>query len=172
MYTRSDSLSANTHTLTLILTHTLTYLTLTLTLTHCIHVHTHTHTSHPHTLTHRTLTHAHTHHTLTHTHQALEEPNFSIAYANLCKVLSPVKVDWTGAEGKARSTNFRRVLLTKCQQEFEKDKKDDENREQMLKAIEEAETVRGGEGRGGKRKERKGKDVEGTRCDRKGGEGM
>ena len=36
------------------------------------------------------------------------------------------------------------MLLTKCQQEFEKDKKDDEDRDQMLKAIEEAETVGNG----------------------------
>ena len=30
------------------------------------------------------------------------------------------------------------MLLTKCQQEFEKDKKDDEDRDLMLKAMEEA----------------------------------
>ena len=36
------------------------------------------------------------------------------------------------------------MLLTKCQQEFEKDKKDDEDRDLMLKAIEEAETVGNG----------------------------
>ena len=41
-------------------------------------------------------------------------------------------------DGTQRSTNFRRVLLTKCQQEFEKDKKDDEDRDMMLKSIEEA----------------------------------
>ena len=38
-------------------------------------------------------------------------------------------------------TTFRRELLTKCQREFEKDKKDDEEREKMLVAINEAETV-------------------------------
>ena len=73
--------------------------------------------------------------------QALEEPSFSIAYANLCKVLSPMKVEWTTPDGKQKTNNFRRVLLTKCQQEFEKDKKDDEVREQMLHAIEDADTV-------------------------------
>ena len=40
-----------------------------------------------------------------------------------------------------KTNNFRRVLLTKCQQEFEKDMKDDEEREQMLQAIEDADTV-------------------------------
>ena len=81
--------------------------------------------------------------------QALEEPNFSIAYANLCKVLSPIKVEWS-VDRKTKFTTFRRVLLTKCQQEFEKDKKDDEEREEMLAAIEKAETVREGWWRGGR----------------------
>ena len=50
---------------------------------------------------------------------------------------------------KTKVTTFRRVLLTKCQQEFEKDKKDDEEREEMLSAIEKAETVRDGGREGG-----------------------
>ncbi len=45
-------------------------------------------------------------------------------------------------EGKVKSTNFRRMLLTKCQQEFEKDKKDDETLEAMQKSIDDAKTVR------------------------------
>ena len=48
------------------------------------------------------------------TPQALEEPSFSIAYANLCKVLSPLKVEYED-NGKIKQTNFRRELLTKCQ---------------------------------------------------------
>ncbi len=47
--------------------------------------------------------------------QALEEPSFSIAYANLCKVLSPLKVEYEDQDGKIKQTNFRRELLTKCQ---------------------------------------------------------
>ena len=74
--------------------------------------------------------------------QALEEPKFSIAYANLCKVMSTIKVEVpTEPEGKPKVITFRRVLLTKCQQEFEKDKKDDEEREKMLNAIKETEDV-------------------------------
>ena len=46
-------------------------------------------------------------------------------------------------EGKPKVITFRRVLLTKCQQEFEKDKKDDEDREKMLSAIKETEDVSG-----------------------------
>ena len=71
------------------------------------------------------------------------EPRFSIAYANLCKVMSPIKVEFVSEDGKTKLTNFRRMLLTKLQKEFEKDKKDDENLETMLKEIEKAETVRG-----------------------------
>ena len=73
--------------------------------------------------------------------QALEEPKFSIAYANLCKVMSTIKVEVIPEEGKAKVVTFRRVLLTKCQQEFEKDKKDDDDREKMLNAIKETEDV-------------------------------
>ena len=73
----------------------------------------------------------------------MADTRFAIAYANLCKVMSPIKVEFVSEEGKTRHTNFRRMLLTKCQKEFEKDKKDDENLETMLKEIEKAETVRG-----------------------------
>ena len=55
-------------------------------------------------------------------------------------MLSPLKVEVI-FEGKPKFTTFRRVLLTKCQQEFEKDKRDDEERERMLVAIEGASSV-------------------------------
>ena len=57
--------------------------------------------------------------------------------------MSPIKVEWTTEDGKAKQTNFRRMLLTKCQQEFEKDKKDDETLEKMKEEIANAETVSG-----------------------------
>ena len=47
----------------------------------------------------------------------------------------------TEVKGKARVITFRRVLLTKFQQEFEEDKRDDEEREKMLYAIKETEDV-------------------------------
>ena len=50
-------------------------------------------------------------------------------------------MDWETEDGTKKQTNFRRVLLTKCQLEFDKDKKDDEDREEMLKSIKEAENV-------------------------------
>ena len=55
-------------------------------------------------------------------------------------------MEWVAEDGKARSNNFRRMLLTKCQKEFQKDKKDDESVESMQADIKKAETVRGKEG--------------------------
>ena len=52
-----------------------------------------------------------------------------------------VKVDDNGDE-VVKEITFRRELLTRCQKEFEKDKRDDETKEEMLKAIEEAAPVR------------------------------
>ena len=52
-----------------------------------------------------------------------------------------VKVDDNGDE-VVKETTFRRELLTRCEKEFEKDKRDDETKEEMLKAIEEAAPVR------------------------------
>ena len=52
-----------------------------------------------------------------------------------------VKVDDNGDE-VVKETTFRRELLTRCQKEFEKDKRDNETKEEMLKAIEEAASVR------------------------------
>ena len=55
--------------------------------------------------------------------------------------MSTIKVEGPIDDGRTRIITFRRVLLTKCQQEFEKDKKDDEDRENMLKAIEDTDDV-------------------------------
>ena len=55
--------------------------------------------------------------------------------------MSPIKVEVVVEEGKTKSTNFRRMLLTKCQQEFEKDKQDDHTLEEMNTCITWAETV-------------------------------
>ena len=66
---------------------------------------------------------------------------YSEVYANLCRVLAPLAVETVNAEGKPQTVNFRRLLLTKCQQEFEKDMQEDEERETMQKGVETAETV-------------------------------
>ncbi|XP_067141200.1 eukaryotic translation initiation factor 4 gamma 3-like isoform X2 [Centruroides vittatus] len=69
--------------------------------------------------------------------KAIDEPNFSVSYANMCKHLALVKVPLAGQEGQV---NFRKLLLTKCQREFEKDVNDEVKREERLKEIDNAET--------------------------------
>ena len=51
-------------------------------------------------------------------------------------------------DGTPKMKSFRALLLTKCQEEFEKDKKDDEELEKLKQAMEEAKTVRRGCGVG------------------------
>ncbi|XP_070561587.1 eukaryotic translation initiation factor 4 gamma 3-like isoform X5 [Ptychodera flava] len=69
--------------------------------------------------------------------KAISEPGFSVAYANMCRCLMSMKVP-TG-DGKG-NVNFRKLLLNKCQKEFEKDKEDDDEMEAKKKAMEDAET--------------------------------
>ena len=57
-------------------------------------------------------------------------------YANLCRVLAPLAVETVNAEGKPQTITFRRHLLTKCQQEFERYKQEDEERKTMQKGVE------------------------------------
>ena len=58
-------------------------------------------------------------------------------------------------DGTPKMKSFRALLLTKCQEEFEKDKKDDEELDRLKQAMEDAQTVRsgcvwgGGEGKEG-----------------------
>ncbi|XP_065285272.1 eukaryotic translation initiation factor 4 gamma 3-like isoform X1 [Dermacentor albipictus] len=67
--------------------------------------------------------------------KALDEPNFSVAYANMCKHLAMFEVPVTNDPG-GRMVNFRKLLLLKCQKEFEKDTCDDIRKEERLKKIE------------------------------------
>ena len=68
--------------------------------------------------------------------KAIDEPNFSVPYANMCKHLALIKVPLEGQPGQV---NFRKLLLTKCQKEFEQDRCDELKREERIKAIEAAE---------------------------------
>ncbi|XP_026111276.1 eukaryotic translation initiation factor 4 gamma 1-like [Carassius auratus] len=56
--------------------------------------------------------------------KAISEPNFSVAYANMCRCLMGLKVPTSDKPGV--TVNFRKLLLSRCQREFEKDKDDDE----------------------------------------------
>ncbi|KAL5490844.1 hypothetical protein EMCRGX_G016035 [Ephydatia muelleri] len=72
--------------------------------------------------------------------RAITETMYSEVYTNFCCVLLPFCMETINAERKPETITFRRLLLTKCQQEFEKDKQEDEERETMQKGVETAET--------------------------------
>ncbi|XP_038129047.1 eukaryotic translation initiation factor 4 gamma 1-like isoform X2 [Cyprinodon tularosa] len=68
--------------------------------------------------------------------KAISEPDFSVAYANMCRCLSGLKV--LNPEKPGSEVNFRKLLLNRCQKEFEKDKDDDEIFEKKQKELEAA----------------------------------
>ncbi|KAM4693285.1 eukaryotic translation initiation factor 4 gamma 1 isoform 2-T3 [Discoglossus pictus] len=70
--------------------------------------------------------------------KAISEPNFSVAYANMCRCLMGLKVPTTDKPGV--TVNFRKLLLNRCQKEFEKDKDDDEVFERKQKEMDAAAT--------------------------------
>ncbi|XP_063061061.1 eukaryotic translation initiation factor 4 gamma 1-like isoform X2 [Engraulis encrasicolus] len=65
--------------------------------------------------------------------KAISEPNFSVAYANMCRCLMGLKVPM--ADKPSVTVNFRKLLLNRCQKEFEKDKDDDEIFERKQKEL-------------------------------------
>lgn len=68
--------------------------------------------------------------------KAINEPSFSVAYGNMCSCLATLKVPMTD---KPNSTvNFRKLLLNRCQKEFEKDKVDDDAFEKKHRELEAA----------------------------------
>ncbi|XP_050952465.1 eukaryotic translation initiation factor 4 gamma 3 isoform X5 [Labeo rohita] len=68
--------------------------------------------------------------------KAIDEPSFSVAYGNMCSCLAMLKVPMTD---KPNSTvNFRKLLLNRCQKEFEKDKVDDDAFEKKHRELEAA----------------------------------
>ena len=60
-----------------------------------------------------------------------------MAYAQLCRVLSKVSVE-VGAGPDVKKKTFRGLLLTKCQQKFEKDKESVKVIAELKKKVEEA----------------------------------
>ncbi|XP_049582920.1 eukaryotic translation initiation factor 4 gamma 1 isoform X2 [Syngnathus scovelli] len=68
--------------------------------------------------------------------KAISEPDFSVAYANMCRCVMGLKVEATDKPGD--TVNFRKLLLNRCQNEFEKDKDDNvifEKKQQELEAA-------------------------------------
>ncbi|XP_051934763.1 eukaryotic translation initiation factor 4 gamma 1-like isoform X7 [Hippocampus zosterae] len=71
--------------------------------------------------------------------KAISEPDFSVAYANMCRCVMGLKVQATDKPGD--TVNFRKLLLNRCQNEFEKDKYDNEIFERKQRELEAAEGV-------------------------------
>ncbi|XP_025830115.1 eukaryotic translation initiation factor 4 gamma 3 isoform X2 [Agrilus planipennis] len=72
--------------------------------------------------------------------KAVDEPNFSVAYALLCRELALMQVPNSEEVRKKDGqeyVNFRKLLVTRCQREFEKNSVDEEERNSKVKEIEE-----------------------------------
>ena len=53
--------------------------------------------------------------------KAVDEPAFCVQYANLCNYLNTLKVPKVNEKGESEIVGFWRLLLTKCQEQFERD---------------------------------------------------
>ncbi|XP_029991012.1 eukaryotic translation initiation factor 4 gamma 3 isoform X13 [Sphaeramia orbicularis] len=71
--------------------------------------------------------------------KAIDEPSFSVAYGNMCRCLATLKVPMTDKPNQ--TVNFRKLLLNRCQKEFEKDKVDDVVFERKQKELDSAASV-------------------------------
>merc|ERR1719209_1663305 len=58
--------------------------------------------------------------------KAVDEPAFSVAYAQMCKVMQMKKVPVDGGK-EEECVHFRKLLISRCQKEFEKDYMEMEN---------------------------------------------
>ncbi|CAH0746082.1 unnamed protein product [Diatraea saccharalis] len=57
--------------------------------------------------------------------KAIDEPNFSKAYAEMCNKLSTLKVPADNAANPEQCVNFRALIISKCQNQFETHKVDE-----------------------------------------------
>ncbi|XP_053290777.1 eukaryotic translation initiation factor 4 gamma 3 [Pleuronectes platessa] len=71
--------------------------------------------------------------------KAIDEPSFSVTYGNMCSCLAELTVPTTGHPNN--TVNFRELLLSRCQREFEKNKVDDVAFETKLKELDSAASV-------------------------------
>lgn len=65
--------------------------------------------------------------------KAVDEPCYSVEYAQLCKELGPLEVKDPEVEGAV--ITFKKLIITRCQKEFEKNPNDDIIRNKALKEI-------------------------------------
>jgi len=66
----------------------------------------------------------------------VDEPNFSEAYSNMCKVLSTLQVPAEMRGKDEPDYNFRKLLVNRCQMEFERNTVVELDREAKLVEIE------------------------------------
>lgn len=67
--------------------------------------------------------------------KAVDEPSFSVEYALLCKELAMMEV--AGSDTQDCSISFKKLIITRCQKEFEKNPIDDVARNRKIKEIDE-----------------------------------
>lgn len=67
--------------------------------------------------------------------KAVDEPSFSVEYALMCKKLAMMEV--AGSDNQDTLVSFKKLIITRCQKEFEKNTVDEVVRANKLKEIEE-----------------------------------
>uniref|UniRef100_A0A1B6CCD2 MI domain-containing protein n=1 Tax=Clastoptera arizonana TaxID=38151 RepID=A0A1B6CCD2_9HEMI len=67
--------------------------------------------------------------------KAVDEPGFSKAYALMCKTLSSLEITYQNEVGEDVKCNFRKLIITKCQSEFESEKHSELNVDKRLEEI-------------------------------------
>ncbi|CAF3130422.1 unnamed protein product [Rotaria sp. Silwood2] len=68
--------------------------------------------------------------------KAVDEPGFCFLYAKLCKQFQNKQVTVSAEDGKTATHYFRQILLTRCQNEFENDYRDEVEYEKRKVEIE------------------------------------
>ena len=71
--------------------------------------------------------------------QAVEKPILAATYAQMCYALSTMEVDCS--DDPFETVNFRKLLVNRCQQVFEKDNSDLDYIEEKKKEIEHTQEV-------------------------------
>ncbi|KAJ8985507.1 hypothetical protein NQ317_015051 [Molorchus minor] len=67
--------------------------------------------------------------------KAVDEPNFSVAYALMCKELATLQFVIPVLKENPEYVNFRKLIITRCQMEFEKQSVDESVRNEKVKEI-------------------------------------
>jgi len=71
--------------------------------------------------------------------KAVDEPAFSVAYAQMCQVLQMKKVPIEGGK-EDEYVNFRKLLISRCQKEFEKDYMESLDRDKYVQDMAKADS--------------------------------